>query len=188
MSLTKIQGDVVANTLALRAVSMAANVSFANTRITANGSTGNAGQILLSGGATSNVYWGEIVTKASRITVSNTTSSIANGASATVTFPAYEGYVLYKIQTSGAAWVRIYANTSTLSADSSRTEGTDPSTSGGVIAEAITTGSQTIPFTPAVLGFNDENPVTNVVPVAVMNKTGSTGTVTVTLTLVAFEG
>jgi fibronectin-binding autotransporter adhesin len=38
-------------------VSFAANVSLANTRITANGSTGSAGQVLTSGGSSSNVYW-----------------------------------------------------------------------------------------------------------------------------------
>jgi hypothetical protein len=39
-------------------VAFTSNVSISNTRITANGSTGTAGQALVSGGPTGNVYWG----------------------------------------------------------------------------------------------------------------------------------
>lgn len=39
-------------------VAFTSNVSISNTRITANGSTGTAGQTLISGGTSSNVYWG----------------------------------------------------------------------------------------------------------------------------------
>ena len=40
---------------------------------------------------------------------------------------------------------------------------------------------------PAVHGFNDESPVTDVIPVAVTNLSGSAATITVTLTLLQAE-
>ena len=39
-------------------LTVSGNVTISNTRITANGSTGTAGQALVSGGTNSNVYWG----------------------------------------------------------------------------------------------------------------------------------
>ena len=42
-------------------------------------------------------------------------------------------------------------------------------------------------ISPAVYGFNNENPVTDVIPIAVKNKSGGTATVTVTLTLLQLE-
>jgi hypothetical protein len=81
----------------------------------------------------------------------------------------------------------LYANSSSRTADANRTEGTDPSSSAGVIAEIITTGAATVPFAPAVFGFNDETSPAQAIPVAVMNKTGSTGTVTVTATVLRLE-
>lgn len=176
MALTKIVGDIVSSPLAV-------------SEISANGGSGTAGQVLTTGGSGANVYWANAggLGLGSRTTGSNTTSSIANGASGSINIPGYTGYAIYKVQTSGAAWVRIYANASSRTADASRTEGTDPGTSSGVIAEVITTGANTISFTPAVIGFNDETSPTNTIPVAVMNKTGSTGTVQVTLTLVQTE-
>ena len=124
----------------------------------------------------------------SRNTASAITSSLADGATGNITVTGYKGYVLYKIQTSAAAWVRIYTNTASRIADASRAEGADPSPSAGVIAEVITTGAQTILMTPGVIGFNDETVPNSNIQVAVTNKSGSTTSITVTLTLVALEG
>ena len=95
--------------------------------------------------------------------------------------------MLFKIQTSHASWIRIYTNAASRTADASRSEDIDPSSNSGVIAEVVTTGSQTIVVSPGVLGFNDENPITTTIPVAVTNKSGSSVAVTVTLTVVQFE-
>ena len=189
MSLTKIVGDIVGSPLSLGELSVTGNVTFSNTRISANGGYGTSGQVLTTAGSGANVYWANAggLGLGSRITAANTTSSIANGASGSIDLQGYKGYAVYKVQTSGAAWVRIYANASSRTADASRTEGTDPGTSAGVIAEVITTAANTISFTPAVIGFNDESTPTNTIPVAVMNKTGTTGTVTVTMTIVQLE-
>jgi hypothetical protein len=57
----------------------------------------------------------------------------------------------------------------------------------GVIAEAITTGAQTIKFTPAAIGFSDESSPSTAIPIKVTNLSGSTRTITVTLTLLCLE-
>jgi hypothetical protein len=49
-----------------------------------------------------------------------------------------------------------------------------------------TTGSATQYFTPAVVGFNTESPVTTNIPIKVYNN-GGTGTISVTLTLLQTE-
>ena len=122
-----------------------------------------------------------------RGTVAGTTSSIANNTSATLDITGHKGYFLYKIQTSAAAWVRIYSDSASRTSDNSRTEGNDPTPGSGVIAEAITTGAQTILVSPGAIGFNNETPVTTTIPCAVTNKSGSTQAITVTLTAVPLE-
>jgi hypothetical protein len=112
---------------------------------------------------------------------------LANTASADLNITGFKGYALLKIQTSVAAWIRLYTDAASRSSDSSRLEGVDPSPDAGVIAEVITTGNQTILMSPAVMGFNNENTPTNTIPVRVTNKSGSTTAVTVTLTLIKLE-
>jgi hypothetical protein len=123
----------------------------------------------------------------SRSTAAGTTSSLANGASADLNITGFKGYALYKIQTSVSAWVRLYVDAASRTADVSRLETVDPTTGSGVIAEVITTGNQTILMSPAVMGFNNETSPTTTIPCRVTNNSGSTGTVTVTLTLLKLE-
>lgn len=147
---------------------------------------GTVGQVLTTDGAGTFTFE-DVSGLNSRATVAGTTASIADGADDDVDITGYKGYFLYKIQTDGAAWVRIYVNAAKRTADAARTEGQDPGPDAGVIAEVITTGAETVIVAPGVIGFNDESPVTNIIPCAVRNKTGSTGTVTVTLTAVEME-
>ena len=112
---------------------------------------------------------------------------MSNNTTGDLNITGYKGYLLFKIQSSHAAWIRIYTNAASRTADAGRLEDVDPSSNSSVIAEVITTGSQTIVLSPGVLGFNDENPVTTTIPVAVTNKSGSSVAVTVTLTVVQFE-
>ncbi len=123
----------------------------------------------------------------SRTTASATTASIANNATGNVTITGFKSYMLLRVQTSAAAWVRLYTDTASRTADSTRDILTDPNPGSGVLAEFITTGSQTVIVTPAVLGFNSENSPTTSIPVAVTNRSGSTTTITVTLTLLQLE-
>ncbi len=122
-----------------------------------------------------------------RAGLSGTTASIANNATDNVNITGYKGYALLKIQTSAAAWVRVYVSDAARTGDAARTEGVDPLPDAGVIAEVITTGAQTILIAPGAFGYNNESPVTNIIPIAVTNKSGSTGTITVTLTAVQLE-
>jgi len=123
----------------------------------------------------------------SRTTANAATGSIANAASANITIAAAKTYVLHKIQTSAAAWVTLYTDTSSRSSDSSRTETTDPLPGSGVVAEVIHASGTTSLITPGTIGFNnDGTPSTNVYA-KVVNKSGSTQAITVTLTYLPLE-
>lgn len=117
-----------------------------------------------------------------------TTSSLTNNG---VAYPnitnAYKSYLLFKIQTDRAAWVRVYTSEAARIADTSRSIDVDPLPGSGVLAEVITTGSSTQVLTPAVIGFNDETTPVDTIYLAVTNRSGTTGTVTVTLTALKLE-
>ena len=72
-------------------------------------------------------------------------------------------------------------------AAASRLEVTDPTPDAGVIAEVITTGAETVLMSPSSMGFNMEATPTTNIPCAVTNKSGSTGTVSVTLNVLQLE-
>ena len=64
---------------------------------------------------------------------------------------------------------------------------TDPTPGSGVIAEAITTGAATQLVTPGLIGFNnDGTPSTNVY-LKVVNKSGSTQAITITIHYLPLE-
>ncbi len=131
--------------------------------------------------------WTGTASVLARTTVSATTASLADGATADATITGFKGYLLYKIQTSAAAWVRVYTDVASRTADLSRSELTDPASGAGVIAEVITTGAQTVLISPGTLGFsNESSPDTNI-QIAVTNKSGSSAAITVTLTVVQLE-
>lgn len=125
---------------------------------------------------------------ASRTTATATTASLSNGTSAPITITGTaKGYALYSIAVSAGAWVTVYNSISSQSSDSSRTISTDPTPGSGVIAEAITTTATTTYFTPAVIGYNaDGTPNTNMY-LRVVNNSGSSAAITVTLTYLKLE-
>lgn len=125
----------------------------------------------------------------SRTTVSVTTPVINYQSSANVTIPGFKGYVLYKITVSAGAWVVVYTSSATRSADLSRSITTDPLPNSGVIAEIITTSAGTQIFTPGVVGYNDETPLTTAITIKVVNNdiSATPTAITVTLTLVQIE-
>jgi len=127
------------------------------------------------------------VTRYSRTPVQATTTSLANNATGNLTITGYKGYALYKIQTSAAAWIRIYTDSASRTADSSRDQTTDPSPGSGVIAEVITTGAETILISPGTIGFSNESTPSTDIQLAVTNKSGGTTTITVTLTVLQLE-
>ena len=145
-----------------------------------NGYTGSGGT-----GYTGSV--GPTVTGAYTRTTISSSATLANDVPTAMNITGFKGYTLYKIQTSTAAWVRVYSNAAARSADTSRSSTVDPSSDAGVLAEVITTGSQTVSFAPTVAGFNDESPATTNIPITVTNQSGSSANVTVTLTLLQTE-
>ena len=124
----------------------------------------------------------------SRQTFNAATNSIADGATGNITITAYKTYSLLKIQTSAAAWVTLYTDQASRTADAGRSEATDPIPGSGVIAEVITTAAQTQIITPATIGWNNESTPVASVYAKVVNKSGSAAAITVTITVVQLEG
>ena len=164
----------------------------ANVTWTLPGVDGTASQVLSTDGS-GTLAWvtpagGAGTSLQSRNTVAETTASIADAAIGNVTFTgAAKGYILYKIQTTAAAWVRLYTDISSRTADASRAEGVDPTAGAGVVAEVITTAAQTILISPGTLGFNNESSPVTEIYAAVTNKSGGTTAITVTLTILKIE-
>jgi len=123
----------------------------------------------------------------SRTTTSAVTTTIANGASENITVTGFKGYIIYKLQTSAAAWVRAYTSIAERTADESRTITTDPTPGSGVVAEIITTGAQTVNMAPATIGFSNESAPDVNIPIRVTNRSGSSAAITVTMTLIQIE-
>lgn len=153
------------------------------------GTDGTSGQALTTNGS-GTLSWTSMSGgggSSSRTTVSGPTGVIANGAKADITISGYKGYILYKIETSAAAWVRIYTDVPSRTTDASRAEGSDPLPGSGVIAEVITTGAQSILISPGAIGFNGESSPSSNIYLAVTNKSGGSASITVTLTVLQIE-
>ena len=156
----------------------ATTLNFVGSNVTASG-TGATKTITITG-ATNGLQ--------ARKTTAATTSSIANGDFEWVTFASIgKSYGLLKIQVDKAAWVVLYTSQAARTADSARLETTDPLPGSGVIAEIISTTGVVQGITPGTIGWNDEATPTTDVYAKVTNKSGSTGTVAVTLTTVQLE-
>ena len=112
-------------------------------------------------------------------------TTIASGAAANVSISTAKGFALYSIQTSHAAWVTLYTDTTSRTADAGRLETTDPTPGSGVLAEVITTGAVTQLITPGTICFNSSPTATTYAKV--VNKSGSTTNVQVILTYVQIE-
>ena len=149
-------------------------------------SNGISGQVLTSDGV-GNVTWAASSGGSggsglqTRVTSQGTTSTIADGASDYITITAAKTYVLHKIQTSHAAWVTVYTDTGSRTNDASRSENTNPVPGSGVIAEVITSGAVTQKITPGTIGWNDDATPSSNVYLKVVNKSGSSQAITVTL-------
>jgi len=114
--------------------------------------------------------------------LSGTTSSLTVDASAELNITGYKAYSLFKITTDAEAWVRVYVDDASRDADATRSEGEDPTPGSGVIAEVRTSGSESVLISPGIMGFNNDNPRTDNIYLAVTNRSGAATTITVTLT------
>ena len=122
-----------------------------------------------------------------RGTLTISTPQIANNAASQVAIVGFRSYALLKVETNAAAWVTIYTSSNSRTLDSGRNELTDPLPGSGVVAELITTGATTQSMTPVPVGFNDDPSVNENIYLKVVNKSGSTTSVTVTLTVLQLE-
>jgi hypothetical protein len=153
-------------------------------------SDGTTGQVLTTNGSGTFTF-STVATSGSglqaRTTASATTATISNNATANASITGFKTYALLKITTSAACWVRIYTDTASRTADSSRVQGVDPLPGSGVIAEIISTTAQTIIISPGTIGFNNEASPTTAIPVAITNLSGSSAAITTVLTLLQLE-
>ena len=114
-------------------------------------------------------------------------NSIASGITENKNLTGFKAYGLMSITVNNAAWVRVYTNSAKRTADASRSEGTDPATDSGVIAEVITTAAGTVDFTPAILGYNNDVTVGTDFYVAITNKTAGTATIEASFKILKLE-
>ena len=123
-----------------------------------------------------------------RVTVSASTTSIADNAVGFTTVTGFKTYSLMKVGVSTAAWVRIYTDDISRSNDTNRGVGEDPNPGSGVIAEVVTTGISTQQMiTPFTMGGNMEDPVGDTIYLAITNLSGSTQSITADLTILQLE-
>ena len=114
--------------------------------------------------------------------LSGTTASLGADVTAELNITGYKAYSLFKITTDAEAWVRVYVDDASRDADNTRSEGEDPTPGSGVISEVRTSGAQSILISPGIMGFNNDNPRTDNIYLAVTNRSGAATTITVTLT------
>jgi hypothetical protein len=125
-------------------------------------------------------------TPTGRISIAQTTSVLGIGSTANLTFAnGFPEYKLLKASASDGAWITIYTDTQSRTDDENRSIDTDPLPGSGVIAELITTstGITTQRFTPAVIGYNDDEIISNNIYAKVVNNSGISTEITVTLTI-----
>ena len=172
------------NSLKFETTSAGATVTGALTAggLTYPTSNGTSGQVLTSDGA-GNVTWtnGGLQPR----TTAQVTTSIANGGTANISLTTPKTYALLSIQLSHAAWVTLYTDTASRTSDSGRARTTDPTPGSGVLAEVITTNAATQLITPGTICFNSAGAGTTYAKV--VNDSGATNNITVTLTYVQLE-
>jgi hypothetical protein len=153
--------------------------------------TGTAGQVITatgddgSGNATGATWSTPATPLQSRTTAQITATSLAPGAAANVSINTPKAYALLKVETSAAAWVTLYTDTGSRTADASRNETTDPTPGSGVIAEVITSGAVTQLISPGTIAYNSTGVATTYLKV--VNKGVSTANIQVTLHFIQIE-
>ena len=172
--------------LRVREVDGDPNVAGVNDIIVSNGTLtddGNGTVTLTTGGGGGGGF------TPSRNTLSETTASTASGASSSINVTGGAGsgcktYNLFTITTDFDAWVRLYITDAARIADAGRPQGTPPSTTAGVIAEAVVVGGGgSVNFTPGVVGWNGDSPAVNTIYVAVQNNDALSQAITVDINL-----
>ena len=165
-----------------------------NVNLRLQGSDGTSDDVLLTAGTDitfSNVNSSGLTINAqglkNRTTASVSTSSIANDVAANVSLTIPSVSTLLKLQTSAAAWVTLYYNAASRTADATRSIYADPVAGLGVLAEIVTTGAETIGMSPAPILWNNDSTPADTIYAKVVNRSGSTQAITVTATYLQNE-
>jgi hypothetical protein len=123
-----------------------------------------------------------------RVTSTQITTLLSADASQQIEVNGFKSYGLQSVQTSHAAWVRIYSDASSRADDGSRVEGESGVGISGLITEVYTTGtSLTKLITPMIHGFNNDSPPENTIYLTVTNKSESSQTISVVIQLLQLE-
>ena len=120
-----------------------------------------------------------------RQTISYTATGIQDNVATNISITTPKTYALLKMETSHAVWATLYADTTSRTNDSTRSETTDPVPGSGVLAEIVTTGAVTQLITPGTICYNSGG--SNITYAKIVNKSGSQVNLQITLTLVPLE-
>lgn len=124
-----------------------------------------------------------------RATTTVTTDALAADASDSAKTAANlgKGSIAIKISTDYPAWVRIYADAASQSADSARAITVDPTSGSGVLLEVLTAaGALEIVLSPTATLFHSSGSAD--LPVTITNKDTVSRTIAVIITTVPIEG
>ena len=149
--------------------------------VAASVGTATAGQVLLYNGTS----WVNSDAPSVRNTVSYTAGSLGNGGFVNFSLTTPKTYALLKIETSHAAWVTLYSDSASRTADQGRSQTTDPTPGSGVLAEVVTSSGISQLITPGTIAFNSAG--SNITYGKVVNNSGSTVNLQVTITYVPLE-
>lgn len=116
----------------------------------------------------------------SEISVAGSTAALADDASATLDLSGTAYYAISNVTTSVPAWVTIYTSEAARSADT-RSEGDPAPLNSGIVADVSTAGSS---LSHDILPFIIGNSSGDIFYVRVVNRSGSTVSVRVTLTYI----
>lgn len=144
-------------------------------------SSATDGQILQYNGSN----WVNADSGGKRNTVSFTATNLDVDTPLNFSITTPNTYALLKIETSHSSWLTLYTDTTSRTADASRTETTDPLPGSGVIAEVITSSATTQLITPGVIGFSSSQ--NNTTYAKIVNKSGTQVNLQVVLTYVPLE-
>jgi hypothetical protein len=123
----------------------------------------------------------------SRTIFTHTTSTLGVDATENATITGASTYALMSIEVSDASWVRVYSSAAAMTADASRPDTQDPENGSGVLSEVITTGLDTIKFTPASVCWNDDASTNSNVYIAITNKSNTSSSIQITMNVLVME-
>jgi hypothetical protein len=96
--------------------------------------------------------------------------------------------LIYKIATSFPAWIRVYNTSQARALDADRDISQDADSYLGLIAEVITSDLlPSVSFPIVVLGYNDEDTPSSILPISITNLSSQTREIDINLTILPLE-